>query len=226
MLRSVLAMATTTVTTTSGATTPAGRAHDHGPDHGRTGWALQNARAELVREVLAQEATTRDGTLGWDTVAGSSEVFETPGDLLRALHQQWLTRLTARLDSVLELGGDDLVGEIVAARAALADQDPSLARILDRHESDPALAVAQRTERRVLAVAAGLASLAEPAEVAAARGARLAGPRLVGPRAAGPRRARGGRGARSVGVASCTVNRLPGLRLLSRAVRHHAAPAA
>lgn len=140
-------------------------------------WQDNSGRTAVIRSVIASADRARDGGLPWHQVPRAAEFFDTPDDLLRALQQVWITRLTARLDVVLECGTGDPGADVRSAWDDLAAYSPGLRRILDLHRDGPALAAGLRTEHRFVAVAAGLATLSDPYDVAAERGSALIGPR-------------------------------------------------
>lgn len=91
---------------------------------------------------------------------------------LLGLQQRWATALSARLDEAIEFA--ELGHEVEAVAKAwrvLAKDLATLRAVLDAHEASSApLAKAQRSEYRMLAVAAGLTGLDAPADVAAQAG--------------------------------------------------------
>ncbi|MGH3655034.1 MAG: hypothetical protein ACRDUA_00090 [Micromonosporaceae bacterium] len=132
-------------------------------------WQDYHRRAATLRQTQQRIERAADGVLPWDEAI--ADVFAGPDDLLRALQQSWSQRLAARVDMALELGGDPLDGVRTAVRETAA-RSPGLRRVLDGYADRPALRHPRQVEHRLLAVAAGLASFAEPV-VAAERGASL-----------------------------------------------------
>ncbi|HEY2207213.1 MAG TPA: hypothetical protein VGH99_22370 [Pseudonocardia sp.] len=89
--------------------------------------------------------------------------------LLRLQHR-WTTALAARLDQTLEAGGP-VADEVAGVWRGLAAETPALRSVLDAGEDR--LAGAARRELRTLALAAGLATLDDPAERAERLGRAL-----------------------------------------------------
>jgi hypothetical protein len=138
-----------------------------------TAWKTQHRRSAAIREVLTRLERARDGELPWDAVPAARAVFDSPGELLRALQLTWLTRLTGALDQAMEAGGPDPVESVQLAWYDLAWRFPGLRRVLDRYEDHPSVVPGRTQEHRMLAVFAGTARLDEPAVIAAARGRQL-----------------------------------------------------
>lgn len=88
------------------------------------------------------------------------------------LHDLWTRRLSARLDLALELH-DIPEASVAEAYAAVARDLAPVRRVLDAHASHPALAHHRANADRMVALAAGVASLGDPLEVSAARGAEF-----------------------------------------------------
>lgn len=136
-----------------------------------SGWAAHRRRYAVLRRVVADLDRSPDGPLPWD--AEVAEAFENPADLLLALHGLWWRGLAAAVDTALELEDGDPAA-IVRAWRRRAELMPGVRRVLDRCADDPVLARALRLEHRMLAVAAGRATLADPWQHSADLGAELA----------------------------------------------------
>ena len=87
---------------------------------------------------------------------------------LLGLQHRWSTALSARLDEAIEVASSGKEREAVAAAwHTLAHDLDVLRTVLDRHQAtSPALIDAQGAEFRMLALAAGLASLDTPTSTA------------------------------------------------------------
>ncbi|HZZ50963.1 MAG TPA: hypothetical protein VFE65_29070 [Pseudonocardia sp.] len=97
----------------------------------------------------------------------------TPTDAqLVALQTRWATALSARLDAAIEFAGDQsLLDAVATAWRELAAAQPVLRAVLDRAQEDgDVIEAALRHELRMLALASGLAGLADPAERAVSAG--------------------------------------------------------
>ena len=137
-----------------------------------TAWENYHRRAAMVRHILQRIEHSPTGDLPWD--APIAAVFADREDLLIALHQVWSVRLAAQVELALETGSESVTESVARARRDLAYRFPGLRRLLDAYAGDPALVHCERVEHRLLAVAAGLATLDDPIREAAAAGARLA----------------------------------------------------
>ena len=135
-------------------------------------WQRYHRRADAVRTVLAQLDRTPSTELPWDERLG--EVFLDPDDLLEALHAVWTRRLLGRVDVALELGSGSPRHAVEEAWRATRQDFPALRALLDRYAGTEVAARCVAAEHRLLAVAAGLAALSDPAPIAARTGAELA----------------------------------------------------
>ena len=132
-------------------------------------WDTYHRRAAVLRDVVTQ----LDAGAALPVGPAELAVFEDRADLLRALHYVWSRRVETRVDLALELG--HVVREEGVARAwrEVAAELPGIRRVLDEHSDDPALRAHEQHEHRLLAVAAGHATLGDPIAHSAAAGARL-----------------------------------------------------
>ena len=129
------------------------------------GWETVHRRTAAVRDVIAR--LDRGEELVWDV-----EVFPGRADVLVALHDVWSRRLLARVDMAMELH-DPPEQAVAEAWRAVAAQLPGVRRLLDDERDHPALAAHERNEHRMLAVAVGRATLADPVPYAARQGRQL-----------------------------------------------------
>lgn len=134
-------------------------------------WETYHRRAAALRGVVEQLDRTTDTEPAWDDELAA--VFGSRDELLRALHDQWTRRLEARVEMALELG-EDLPAECIEnAWFEVAAELPGVRRVLDAHADDEALRRHRLHELRLLAIAAGMVSSADPLERAAAAGRGL-----------------------------------------------------
>lgn len=109
-------------------------------------------------------------TLPFAEVPGVAEIFASPADLALALHHRWSLKLTGRVGLALADAerdpGIDRVDAVAAAWRSTAREFPALRRLLDvaTEAHGAALRPAVEGEQRLLALAAGLADPAEPAD--------------------------------------------------------------
>ena len=113
-------------------------------------------RRDFMRAVLAQAQARGDVVAPWRGLGlGVEQYFDDDADLLVELHREWLRVLVARLHR----------GEVVAQRTVANVRDlydevcrdhPTLRRILDAHETNPALWEPTSREHAMLARIAGL----------------------------------------------------------------------
>jgi hypothetical protein len=136
-------------------------------------WEHYHRRTRLLHQAADYAERTGSGDLPWGSVPGLADEFADRTDLLLDLQSRWERMLGGQIEMALDLDDDDLADSVRHAWQKLAARHVGLRRIIDRHAHEPALAYALRAERRMLAVAAGLATLQDPHQVAAARGAAL-----------------------------------------------------
>lgn len=136
-----------------------------------TGWQTYHRRSAALREVVARlDASGADDVAWTDDLALA---FEDRDDLLVALHDLWTRRVNARVELALEIDEHPPRDSVVLAWREVADDLPGVRRVLDRHRDDPGLRRSELHEHRLLAVAAGLATLDDPLEVSGRAGAVL-----------------------------------------------------
>ena len=134
-------------------------------------------RRDFMRAVISTAQSTGDTVAPWEEVGAVDLHFDDEADLLVELHREWLRLLVGRLHR----------GEIVAQRTAanvrdlydeICDRHPTLRRILDAHEANPALWEPTAREHAMLARIAGLAADVTQTEHAAALGRGLVKQRI------------------------------------------------
>ncbi len=140
-------------------------------------------RRDYMRAVLVNAKATGDTIAPWQSVGDVELHFDDEADLLVEMHREWLRVLVARLHR----------GEIVAQRTPanvrdlydeVAEANPTLRRILDAHEANPALWEPTAREHGMLARIAGLAPDGTGAELASSTGRLLVTQRIPLQRAA------------------------------------------
>lgn len=136
-------------------------------------------RRDYLRTVLASAQVSQDTVAPW-RLGGLDDVehhFDDEEDLLVELHREWLRLLVGRLHR----------GEIVARRTAANVRDlydevcaahPTLRRILDAHEANPALWEPTAREHAMLARITGLVPDGTSTEDAADLGRALVAQRI------------------------------------------------
>ena len=136
-------------------------------------------RRDFMRAVLDQAQSKGDTVAPWRALGlgGVERHFDDEGDLLVELHREWLRLLVGRLHR----------GEIVAQRTVANVRDlydevcrdhPTLRRILDTHQADPALWEPTSREHAMLARIAGLVPEGMSTEDAADLGRAVVSQRL------------------------------------------------
>ncbi|MBV9846195.1 MAG: hypothetical protein JOZ47_14155 [Kutzneria sp.] len=136
-------------------------------------WHDFHRRREVIDAVLAQADPDPTGTTPIDTlldrVPGGREVFADGARLLLALHHKWIQLLVGRIGLALctvdTLPDGNRVEAVAAAWRRTAREHESLRRLLDANAGDISPVASTASERRLLAVSAGLAELDEPTEV-------------------------------------------------------------
>lgn len=134
-------------------------------------WENYHRRAAAVHDVAVWLDRSRGDQPPWNPTLATA--FESPGDLLVALHDLWSRRLLARVDMELENHHGPPAESVAIAWHATAATLPGVRRVLDAHIDHPALESSELSEHRLLAVAAGYAGLAQPVESAAREGRLL-----------------------------------------------------
>lgn len=142
-------------------------------------WADYYERRDAIDLVLAH-AERHPGTgLPFDGLDAVRAVFADREELALALQYKWSQVLMGRLGVALAQAEQtpdvDHVEAVAAAWRTAARKQPALRDLLDTHAADAAAGQAfheaQRAEQRMIAYAAGLAEVGEPAEESARIGA-------------------------------------------------------
>jgi len=136
-----------------------------------TAYETTRRRSTALRGLVDELELTRATALPWTPELAAE--FDSPADLLVAVHGLWSRRLEARIDLALETGEGSPAEDVAAAWREVAATLPAVRRILDAHADAPELRASQQHEHRLVAIGAGLASPADPIGVAARQGARL-----------------------------------------------------
>ncbi len=132
-------------------------------------WSTVHSRSAAVREVVRR--LDAGEVLPWDST--TALVFGDRDALLQALHELWSRRLHGRIDLALETDDHELRESVARAWIETAHDLPGVRRVLDEHADEPALRQLERTQLRAVAVAAGLATFADPIAHSATAGAQL-----------------------------------------------------
>lgn len=140
---------------------------------GNEAWENYHRRSAALREVISHLDVSGATEPEWNDDLAA--IFGDRDGLLIALHDAWSRRLEARIEMALEIG-EDLPAECVeAAWFEVAAELHGVRRVLDAHAADPALRKHEQHELRLVAIAAGMVSVADSLEYAARAGARLVG---------------------------------------------------
>ena len=132
-------------------------------------WDTYHRRSEALKDVVATIEANPGNDLPWPDIA--AETFADRDDLLVALHDLWTRRLEGRIDLMLETDDGTLDESVAKAWHAVASELPGVRALLDRYADTPALRSSGVSENRLVAVAAGLATLGDPTAGAARLGA-------------------------------------------------------
>jgi hypothetical protein len=126
-------------------------------------WSDFYRRRDALNAVLDLAARDPEGPLPFPERAAAE--FADRRELLLALHYRWSVRLTGRVGMAQAAAerdpSADRVDAVARAWRATAAEHPVLRRVLDAHPEG--LAAAFAGEQRMLALAAGLAEVDEPA---------------------------------------------------------------
>jgi hypothetical protein len=99
------------------------------------------ARSQWRRRMALLRALAEDGDGQWSPAWDEAlQFFGSELELLLAVHHRWQVHLLARLDQMIELGGDDPHGDVLRAVDELSRLLPGLAAVLRDHVDDPVLA--------------------------------------------------------------------------------------
>jgi hypothetical protein len=142
-------------------------------------------RRNYLRAVIAQAQTGDDTVTPWRAVgsAGVESHFDDEGDLLVELHREWLRILVGRLHRG-EIVSQRTVGDVRALYDDACREHPTLRRLLEAHQANPALWEPTAREHAMLARIAGLVPEGTSTEDAADLGRAVASQRLPMQRAA------------------------------------------
>jgi hypothetical protein len=111
--------------------------------HGATSEEYRRRTAAL--RALARVPDTGFHQARWSAAREEAlRAFGGERELVLAAHQRWQVHLLARLDQVIEQGGDHPHEEVRRAVEDLSRAMPGLAALLRRHGAEPSLAIAQQ----------------------------------------------------------------------------------
>jgi hypothetical protein len=138
-------------------------------------WSAAHRRAEVLRVVIAEANSRRDGSLPTD-LPGVAGTFEDDFALVSALQLRWHTRLAGTIERILMDWPDAPAEAVVTAWRRTAADLAGVRGILDRYATDPtsqematAFLTARRKEWVLLAAMAGLAGTQDEAALRAGR---------------------------------------------------------
>ena len=134
-------------------------------------WDTYRSRATALRRAIADLDRSGSPTLPWNDELAAA--FDDPDDLLVALHDVWTRRLEGRVDLALEIDEHESWQSVALAWREVADELSGVRRVLDGQADNPVVRHSRRQEHRLLAVAAGIATISDPLSHSAAAGERL-----------------------------------------------------
>ena len=118
------------------------------------GTATTRLRRHHVLSEMVQNAV-RAGSYAepWDRTPRVWEGYDSEGDILRDLHQQWRTELAGAIFVAIERGNGDLCADVGAAYAEVIARLSGVKKILDLYADHPSIASAVAKERALLTAA-------------------------------------------------------------------------
>ncbi|HEV2782209.1 MAG TPA: hypothetical protein VGX25_22690 [Actinophytocola sp.] len=119
-------------------------------------WNRAHRRYRLVHAVLAGIARTGRPEVPARLAAAVDAEFGDFGEFLRDVQARWYRAFDARLDTVLEVGPDDLPAAVADVWRGLSDTMPAARLLLDAHAEHPALTALHEHHRRTLRAATGI----------------------------------------------------------------------
>lgn len=101
------------------------------------------------------QAAVRAGSYAepWERTPRVWEGYDSEGDILRDLHQQWRTELAGAIFVAIERGNGDLCADVGAAYAEVIAKLSGVKKILDTYADHPSIAGAIAKERALLTAA-------------------------------------------------------------------------
>jgi hypothetical protein len=111
-------------------------------------------RRHHVLDEMVQNAV-RAGTYvePWERTPRVWDAYDTEGEILRDLHQQWRTELAGAIFVAIERGHGDLPADVGAAYAEALARLRGVKKILDAYADHPSIATAVAKERALLKAA-------------------------------------------------------------------------
>lgn len=115
-------------------------------------WTHVHLQQDLINDYVAHDGHGVDRRLE----GRLREEFPTHDDLLRAVHQRWVTVLDACVDQELEMGEGGPMDTFRSAWHNAIDRAPGLRRVLDQQADNPVLHQLEDVEMARVAQACGL----------------------------------------------------------------------